>query len=85
MNKTRKVKSINLADVEVAMGEQILKFEDAAMKAGKATKSTVAKMGDGAKNKMAKVAMQVARTPTYVAPTALHLLHKSAITHGQWE
>ncbi|MYM58195.1 hypothetical protein GTG28_03075 [Vibrio sp. OCN044] len=70
-------KSINLADVEVAMGEQILKFEDAAIKAGKATKSTVAKMGEGAKNKMAKVAMQVARTPTYVAPTALHLLHKA--------
>ncbi|WP_114785632.1 M91 family zinc metallopeptidase [Vibrio tetraodonis] len=70
-------KSINLADVEVAMGEQILKFEDAAVKAGKATKSTVAKMGEGAKNKLAKVAMQVARTPTYVAPTALHLLHKA--------
>ncbi|CAM3611636.1 M91 family zinc metallopeptidase [Vibrio aquimaris] len=70
-------KSINLADVEVAMGEQILKFEDAAVKAGKATKSTVAKMGEGAKNKMAKVAMQVARTPTYVAPTAMHLLHKA--------
>ncbi|MFY2509024.1 M91 family zinc metallopeptidase [Vibrio pectenicida] len=67
-------KSINLADLEVAMGEQILMFEDAAVKA---TKSTVAKMGEGAKNKMAKVAMQVARTPTYVAPTAMHLLHKA--------
>ncbi|RSD30478.1 M91 family zinc metallopeptidase [Vibrio pectenicida] len=67
-------KSIKLADLEVAMGEQILKFEGAAVKA---TKSTVAKMGEGAKNKMAKVAMQVARTPTFVAPTALHLLHKA--------